>query len=161
MTKKYALRKAARRREWADIAEAKAKVLQAEYDSDPRSNDWAFWSEPIKIGHHSERRHRRAREALNNKKQRIFDLLDRAKLHREKAEHLERFASTHKGDAERRRQSQREKNDTQIAVGSRVIDGVFNREAATVTKVNAKSYRIKFSDGVEMTRDKSFLSLVR
>lgn len=156
MTKERALRRAAQRRAWADAAEAKAAQLQKEYDDDPRSNDWAFWSEPIKIGHHSERRHRRARELLNNKKQRIFDLLDKAKMHRQKADNLERFASTHKGDAERRRQAEREALDSILGVGSRVHSIIYRRDGE-ITKVFPKSYRVKFSEDWSVTMEKTFV----
>lgn len=160
MTKERALKKATLRREWAEKAESKAKAILTELDNDPIASDFNFWSEPIKIGHHSERRHRRLREGFIAKKQKAFDLLDKAKDHREKADNLETFANTHKGDAERRRELVRQENDTQITIGTKVVDGVFNRSAAEVVKVNAKSYRLRFPDGWEITRDKSYVQKI-
>lgn len=155
MTKERAKYKAQKRREWADLAEKKAAALQAEYDADPRSNDWAFWSEPIKTDHYSARSHQRARDVLNNKKQKIFDLLDKAKMHREKADNLERFANTNKGDAERKRESERKALDQVLTVGSMVYSALYRREGRIV-KVNTKTYRIDFGDW-SATQDKTYV----
>lgn len=57
--------------------------------------------------------------------------------------------------AEQKRQAVREVNDQQIQVGSVVKDAIFGR--GIVTKVNQKSYSIKFDSGSTYPRDKSFV----
>lgn len=51
----------------ADSREQKEAGVRAELERDPRASDWQFFTEPIKGGHHSERRHRRDRERISAK----------------------------------------------------------------------------------------------
>ena len=117
MTKDNARIKAEKYRRWADLTDKKRSE---------RWDDWFAkygqfdWTEPVKIGHHSQRRH----EKMFEKKDKFFrqqvELEQKAKRFREKADNLERFANTNKGDAERKREQARQVNDKLIGVGSKV-----------------------------------------
>lgn len=155
MTKDRAARKAIQYREWADKVEKISKALYAQYQADPRATDMAFWTEPIKIGHHSERKHRNARATLFRKQEKILELDKKAASFREKADNLEHFANTHAGDAERKRQAVRDEKDKTVTVGSEVVDWCFGK--GVVLRVNTKTYTIQFDRGTKTTRDKSFI----
>lgn len=152
MTKDRARYKAAKYREWAAKAQEKSVELHKHLQEDYRDYDF---TQPILIGHHSERRHRRDRERYNNKMQQIIDLDNKAKEFLERADNLEHFANTNKGDAERKREQERQVNDKWVKVGSQVEDWVFG--FGEVVKVNKKTYTIKWPSGSVFTRDKSYI----
>jgi len=85
------------------------------------------------------------------------ELEDKAKRMREKSENLLIFANTNKGDAEAKRQIQRDLADSQIVVGSKVYDWSFGD--GVVEKVNKKTYTIQFKSGSKFTRDKSYIKI--
>jgi hypothetical protein len=72
---------------------------------------------------------------------------------RDKAESLRNVKVA--GDAERRRQAEREALDRIISKGSRVHDYTFGD--GTVKGVYSKSYRIEFDRGFTYARDKSYV----
>ncbi len=121
-------------------------------------NDWAFWTEPIKIGHHSEKRHRNLRERLGNTIRRGFEADHEARKIREYAATPPKARIA--GDAENRRQALRDKLDTLLGVGSRVHDVVFGH--GTIRRVHKKSYTVEFDTSragpgtFTCSRDKSF-----
>jgi hypothetical protein len=154
MTKDRARQKAAQYREWADKADKKARVLQENWSAEFKDFDW---TQPILRGHHSQRRHEKVYERRNAFHQKLAELEAKAKRFREKADNLEAFANTNKGDAERRRTAEREKNDTLITVGTRIHDPCFR--GGEVIKVNKKTYTIKFDNGGKFTRDKSYVQI--
>lgn len=55
----WAKQRAERRRAWAESAERKSKEY---FDKSNKDRDFLSLGEPIKVGHHSERRHRKAIE---------------------------------------------------------------------------------------------------
>ena len=73
----YAERRAARTRRHernadryaarAESREDRRDEIRTQLDNDPRASDWQFFTEPIKVGHHSEHRHRRDRERISAK----------------------------------------------------------------------------------------------
>jgi len=152
MTKDRARYKAAKYREWAAKASAKSVEVHQQLREDYKHFDF---TQPILVGHHSERRHRADRERYNNKMQLVFDLENKAKVFLDRAANLEQFANTNKGDAERRREAERQANDKFIKVGSKVIDWIFGQ--GEVIKVNKKTYTIRWPSGSVFTRDKSFI----
>lgn len=154
MNKEQARMKAEKRFAWAIAAQDRAKKIQEELNADPRYTDQQFWLEPIKVGHHSERRHRRARDTYMAKEKRIIDLLDKAKDHREKAQNLLYFANRNKGDAEKKREQERVQADSVYTVGSSINDFAYG--AGEVLKVNKKTYTVRFRLGFTCTRDKSY-----
>lgn len=157
MTKERARIKAQKRREWAAVADAKADAIDKLLNADPRYTDFAFWSEPIKIGHHSESKHRRTRAGYQDKMRKSMELRKLANVHREKADNLEVFANRNAGDAETKRQEERAKADELFDVGSRVQDWVFG--SGVIERVNKKTYSIRFDSGYKCARDKSFIKL--
>jgi hypothetical protein len=135
-------RKAARYDDWAEKREAKAHM---DLNSHPElRHDWAFITQPGHIPF---------RARMNAADQRAIESLDKAKEMRSKAAGLRCVRVA--GDAERKRQALREKLDTVINKGSRVIDAVFG--PGTVKGVYAKSYRIAFDSGFTHSRDKSYV----
>lgn len=74
---------------------------------------------------------------------------------RKKAEWIERRGVAVKGDAERKRQAQREQMDQLIRVGSKVYDFAFRE--GEVTRVNKKTYTIRFPSGFTCARDKAYV----
>jgi hypothetical protein len=153
MTKDRATRKATLYREWADKAEANAARLHDEFYM--QYGDFLALGEPIKIGHHSQRRHERLYERQENMLRTVVELQDKAKLYRQRADNLELFANTNKGDAERKRQAKRNESDERVKIGD-LIDTVLYGLRELI-KINKKTYTIKFPDGRTTTIDKSFI----
>jgi hypothetical protein len=141
-------RKARRYEEWADKREAKAS---AQLNTHPEiRHDWAFITQP---GHIPER----ARMIKND--DRAYESLNTAHRMRAKAESLRNVRVA--GDAEKRRQAEREILDKYISKGSQVYDVVFGD--GVVLGVYKKSYRIQFESkagpGIPFitSRDKSYV----
>jgi hypothetical protein len=155
MTKDRARYKAVKYREWSEKAAVKSAELHKQLQEDYKHFDF---TQPILVGHHSERRHRADRERYNNKMQQIFDLDNKAKEFLERAANLEQFANTNKGDAERKRDEKRQANDALIRVGSKIFDVVYRE--GEVLKVNKKTYTVKWATGSVFTRDKSFVQIL-
>lgn len=59
------------------------------------------------------------------------------------------------GDAEGKRQAERDANDKIIKVGSRVHDFAFGD--GTVVRVHKKSYTVKYDKGFQYARDKTYV----
>jgi membrane protein involved in colicin uptake len=152
MTKERARQKAAKYLEWAELAEKKAEALSKQFYETYKDFDW---TEPIKIGHHSQRRHEKVFEKRDNFFRVQIELEQKAKRFKEKAENLTRFANTNKGDAEAKREAQRQEMDKIISVGSRVYNFIYSR-TGIVIKVNKKTYGIQFDDGLKATQPKHF-----
>lgn len=151
MTKERALQKAKLYREWAEKRTVKGKSMEDAHFKWTHAFDF---TEPIKIGHHSEKKHRAIMEKRDNEMRSIIENDKIIKRMLEKAENLERFANTNKGDAERKREEQRAKVDTLFKVGSNVYDFCFRE--GVIMKVNKKTFTIKFASGSTFTRDKSY-----
>ncbi len=101
MTKDRARAKSIKYIEWAEKAEAKSKAIHERFSADFKDFDW---TQPILLGHHSQRRHQKIYERRDNMHRTINELDAKAKRFREKAENLLIFANTNKGDAERKRE---------------------------------------------------------
>lgn len=80
----------ARRKEWAEKRQAKSEQARE------ASNSVVLppAGEPIKVGHHSERGHRRSLERANNLTRKSIDHADMARHHEEKAEGIGRALAT-------------------------------------------------------------------
>jgi len=144
--------KAARREVWAESARRESDRLAGE------SFDMMSaipMGQPILIGHHSERRDRNYRERAWNKMGKSVELRKKADYHKQKAESLRHVQV--KGDAERAREEKRKAQDLIIKKGSRVYDFAFRE--GTVTRVNKKTYTVKFDSGGTYARDKTFMKL--
>jgi uncharacterized Zn finger protein (UPF0148 family) len=135
-------RKAGRYQEWADKREKRAEVA---LNSHPEyRHDWAFITQPGHIP---------ARARMNAADDRAFESLDIAKGMREKAENILNVRVA--GDAERKRQANREESDKVFSVGSRVFD--YSGGNGEIVKVCKKSYKVKFDRGFTWLVDKSWI----
>ena len=82
-----AKRKAERYNEWAGKAEAKS---QHYFDRSNKDRDFLSLGEPIKVGHHSEARHRKIVQQAWENTGKAVEMHDKARMHEQKAEYWER-----------------------------------------------------------------------
>lgn len=82
-------RRAERTNNWALSAQKKS---DAYYKASKKDHAFLSLGEPIKVGHHSERRHRKAFEDANRNMSKSMELLDKANAHVDKAEYWEKRA---------------------------------------------------------------------
>jgi len=82
--------KAERRRNWAAGAESKST---AAWEASNESRDFLALGEPIKVGHHSEKRHRALIERNHNRMAKSVELSKVAEAHESKADYWERKAN--------------------------------------------------------------------
>lgn len=87
----WAKQRAERRREWAASAEQKSKEY---YNASNKDADFLSLGEPIKVGHHSEARHRKIIEQANNNMGKCVEFSDKAETHESKAKYWEKRANT-------------------------------------------------------------------
>ncbi|MDE2579122.1 MAG: DUF3560 domain-containing protein [Hyphomicrobiales bacterium] len=140
----------------AEQAEARADKARARISSHER--EFLALGEPVKIGHHSERRHRK-----------LIERADRAFMDtgRELAETERLRRATDNlapariaGDAARQRQAEREAKAAQIGAGDLVKDPIYGE--GVVKTVNRHTFTIAFiARGFVQTCDKARVELVR
>lgn len=82
-----AKQKAEKYNEWANKADAKS---QQYFDRSNKDRDFLSLGEPVKVGHHSEARHRKAIEEGWNNTGKAVEMHDKAREHERKAESWER-----------------------------------------------------------------------
>lgn len=87
----WAKRRAERRREWAASAERKSDEY---YKRSNKDADFLSLGEPIKVGHHSEHRHRKMIEDAWNNMGKSVEFSDKAAEHERLAEYWDAKAST-------------------------------------------------------------------
>ena len=87
----WAKQRAERRRAWAESAERKSKEY---FDKSNKDRDFLSLGEPIKVGHHSERRHRKAIEDAWNNTGKAVAFSGKATEHESKAEYWDKRANT-------------------------------------------------------------------
>jgi len=150
MTKQQAANKVKKYREWAKLAKTKLEKLEKNFYEKYKNFDW---SEPIKKDHYSASKHQKHFDAKANFFNKCIELENKIKNNLDKAENLEIFSQTNKGDAEKRRQEQREHFDKFIKVGS-FVKTVYGIQE--VIKINKKTYTLKNNFG-DQTIDKSFI----
>lgn len=134
--------KADRYDEWAAKREKAATAALNSYPS--IRHDWAFITQPGRIPF---------RDRMNKADDRACESLKVAEGMRSKADSLRHVKVA--GDAERRRQAERDALDKIITKGSRVTD-VFCGDG-TVIGVYHMSYRIRYDRGFTHSVDKSFV----
>lgn len=86
----WAKNRAERRKAWAISADAKSEEY---YNKSNKDKDFLSLGEPIKVGHHSERRHRKALDDAWSNMGKSVEMMDKAEEHRRIAEYWERRAS--------------------------------------------------------------------
>lgn len=87
----WAKQRAERRRAWAESAERKSKEY---FDKSNKDRDFLSLGKPIKVGHHSERRHRKAIEDAWNNTGKAVAFSGKATEHESKAEYWDKRANT-------------------------------------------------------------------
>ena len=86
----WARQKAERRRMWAASAEQKSEEY---FNKADRNRDFLSLGEPIKVGHHSERRHRKMIEDSWNNTGKAVEYSNKAEQHLSKAEYWDKRAN--------------------------------------------------------------------
>ena len=86
----WAKNKAERRKTWALSADMKSEEY---YNKSNKGRDFLVLAEPIKVGHHSEKRHRKALDDAWNNMGKSVEMINKAEEHRRIAEYWERRAS--------------------------------------------------------------------
>jgi hypothetical protein len=89
-SQEYAKQKAARYQQWAESAENKS--TQA-WEASHEGRDFLALAEPIKVGHHSEKRHRALIERNHNRMRKAVELTKVAEAHESKSEYWDRRAN--------------------------------------------------------------------
>lgn len=85
----WAKRKAEMRRNWASSAERKSEEY---FEKSNRHRDFLSLGEPIKVGHHSERRHRKIIEDAWNNMGKSVEFSEKAEQHLSSAEYWDKRA---------------------------------------------------------------------
>lgn len=155
MKKARALVKSQQYLEWAEKAEDKSTSIHDSFFGE--YGEFLALGEPVKIGHHSEGKHRRLLERRDSTMCKVVELSNKAKRMREKSANLLAFANRNKGDAERKRQEEREAADKVLTVGSQAFSWIVGQ--CEIIKVNKKTYTVKMPSGSTFTQDKSYFKL--
>lgn len=87
----WAKQRAERRREWAASAEQKSNGY---YNASNKDRDFLSLGEPIKVGHHSEKRHLKAIDDAWNNMSKSVEFSDKAEAHESKAKYWDKRANT-------------------------------------------------------------------
>lgn len=87
----WAKQRAERRRDWATSAEKKSTAY---YNASNKDRDFLSLGEPIKVGHHSERRHRKAIDDAWNNMGKSVEMDKKASEHERVAEYWDERANT-------------------------------------------------------------------
>jgi hypothetical protein len=142
------LKRAKQYDEWAEKAEAKAEQLLKEAMAILEHHT----GEPIKVDHHSAKRHRRDIERHDAKMEKVQEWKEKAEGHRTKAENLQYMANTRKGDASRDRQKIREsygeisKGDyalfpaNAVGFGALYLGGTKEKDMPEIVERNGEQY---------------------
>lgn len=85
----WAKQRAERRRMWAASAEQKSNEY---YEKSNKDSDFLSLGEPIKVGHHSERRHRKMIDDAWKNTGKMVECMDKVKEHERVAEYWEKKA---------------------------------------------------------------------
>lgn len=148
-----AQKRAARRIAWAESNEKKSEQI---YNEVTKMSGLIPFGQPILVGHHSEKRHRRMLDKIHNKIGKEIEYDKKAKYHKQKAENILLFSTRVRGDAEREREIKRKEMDEKIKVGQVVCDFAYG--AGEVMKINKKTYTLKFKT-FTTTRDKTYIKM--
>lgn len=87
----WAKAKAERRHEWAASAEKKSTQY---FDASNKDREFLSLGEPIKVGHHSEKRHRRMIEEVHNNMGKCVEYSDKSEEHERVSRYWEARANT-------------------------------------------------------------------
>lgn len=125
----------------AERAERRSKAAWNKISGPER--DFLKLGEPVKAGHHSQRRHERLLEKFDNAMAESAREANLAKELRSRAEWM--MDARVKGDTARKRAERIAKASAGITVGDLIEDWIYGQWV--VVKVNAKSFRVRSSNG--------------
>jgi hypothetical protein len=149
-------RKVERLRKWADSRDTQALGKMSEWKEN--SKDWAYVTQP-NINTSGGRAFTRSRERVLNRYDSGIKLSIEADKMRDQAYWLEKRGAVVKGDADRKRQAERDAMDKLVQVGSKLIYPLFAQPLCTVVKINKKTYTVKFDHGSQYALEKSFFQI--
>jgi len=130
----------------------RGKALLAEAE---RISDMIPPGQPILVGHHSERRHRRDLERIRTKTYKGFELINEGLKLQKRAEGLQSGVRV-KGDAEREDQAHRDAITAAVTVGMTVHCPIYGD--LEVLKVNQKTLKVRGRFG-DLSVDKALFTL--
>ena len=131
-------RYAERLRDRADAADRRANEAHNKISQGER--DFLALAEPIKIGHHSERRHRKLIERYGNAMDKACTEAREAEKLRSKADWIDAAPARVKGDAQRRRDAEIEIARDVFSKGD-YVDTLYG--PAIIEKINQKTARVR------------------
>ncbi len=147
-------RRADRLRDRAALADARAEKASNKISKGER--EFLSLMEPVKVGHHSERRHRKLLEKSWNSFMEAGKEAHYADQLRRRADYLQPARVA--GDAARARQEANDAARGQFAVGDTVKDIILG--LGVVFRVNAKTLTVRFNSGGTYTREPRDLTLI-
>lgn len=148
-------RKADRLRAQAKTADMRAQAAYSRIK--PHERDFLRLAEPIKVGHHSEQKHRKLIARFNSAMESSFEESKRADDLRRRAENLTRARV--KGDAAAQYAAQNEAASLAIGLGDYVNTVVFGN--GVIVKANKKTFSVKIeSSGRVLNVEKRWCKLI-
>lgn len=148
-------RKADRLKKQLSTAERRSKEYHEKSDSYVKNIPFG---QPILVGHHSEGVHRKAIKRSQQNMDRAVEEYNRAERLKSRIKSLEKKPVV-KGDAAKGYAKQDAERDKYVKVGSQVNEAIFGR--GTVTRVNKKTYSIKYDSGFKTAQPKHFVQAVK
>lgn len=127
----YAKKRAERRLAWAASAENKSHQY---YEKSNKDRDFLSLGEPIKVGHHSEKRHRKAFEDAHNNMGKSIEFSDKAEDHKSVAEYWASRA-----------------NDINLSMPESIEYFEFELEKAKIKHEDLKSGKVERSHSFSLT----------
>lgn len=135
---------------WSNVEAKNESIVEASYEKSKlltNNYDNAILTEPIKIWHHSEKRHRKLKETIwknLEKRHEAYEKIDEAQDKKEYREAelklLESKKAGTRKNAEQRRTEESERVKNSLKVWDKVI---YNRTECTIEKMNAKTCKLK------------------
>ena len=142
-----ASRKAERLLLWAEKRETKSDELLHKHDR--YTTDYSFVTQPILVGHHSEKRHRKLLNRIHTDIDNGYNLQDEAHNLRERAERLTTGVRV-KGDAAKAQAEKTAYIRSRIKVGDRVQCWITGW--GVIEKINQKTYKTEGSTYLKQIR---------
>ena len=152
------LRRADRLESQAATRERDAKAARARHR--PYTSDYSFITQPILVGHHSQKRHEKLWDRIDSARDAEMRNAVEAEKLKNRAEHLRAVDLPRKGDAEAKYQARREAAEAQGIRKNSIIKCAMYGQGK-VTKVNALTYTVRFDRGFSQAIDKGWAELIR
>lgn len=136
--------------------------LQSLIDNTPEhEKDYSFITQPILIGHHSEKKMRKMKQAMNNRFNKKMLLTNEINTLETQIKELENISNVQvKGDAESKRQQTRDLFLSKAKVGDRVVTPFHKSGIIVLVKINKKTSKIKLEDGRIVQEKNHWITLI-